>query len=152
MNFIPQNLSALGITLPKSSGAAANYVPFKQEGNLLFISGQTCRENGEMIFSGKVSDVEYGQQAAKQCGLNIFAQLQEFCGGDWDKIVSCSRLTVFVNCESDFTLQAKVADGVSDLIVSVMGEAGRHTRSAVGVSSLPSDSSVEVDAIFVVRE
>lgn len=148
MHFIAQNLKTHNIILPKSSGAAANYVPYKQEDNFLFISGQTCRSEGEMLYSGSVTSIEQGQIAARQCGLNIFANLYEFCKGDWDKIISCSRLTVFVNCDARFTDHAKVANGISDLMVQIMGDSGKHTRSAVGVASLPSSSSIEVDAIF----
>ena len=91
MHIFEKNLNSHGIIIPKSSGVAANYLPYKQEGDLLFISGQTCRENGKVIYTGHVTDIDQGKIAARQCGLNILAQLYTYSGDDWHKIISCSK-------------------------------------------------------------
>jgi len=141
----------LDIQLPMINNPVANYIAFKKVGDLLFISGQTCRENGYMKFTGKVGKdltLEQAQDAAKLCALNILSQVKMACDGDLSKIKSCVRLTVFVNCDHDFGDHALVANGASDLMVAVFGANGRPTRTAVGVSSLPSNSAVEIDGIF----
>ncbi len=141
----------LNIKLPTINSPVANYRAFKKIGNTLFIAGQTCRENGKMKFSGKVGkdlDIEQAKEAARLCGLNILSQVSEACDGDLSKVKSCVRLNVFVNCESNFADHAIVANGASDLMVEVFGENGKPTRTSVGVSSLPSNSAVEIDAIF----
>ncbi len=141
----------LDINLPSVNNPVANYKAFKKTGSLLFIAGQTCRENGKMKFTGKVGkdlNLEQAKEAARLCGLNILSQVKLACDGDLSKIKSCIRLNVFVNCESDFFDHALVANGASDLMVEVFGENGKPSRTSVGVSSLPSNSSIEIDAIF----
>lgn len=141
----------LDIKLPNINNPVANYRAFKKVGNLLFIAGQTCRENGQIKFAGKVGkdlDLETSKEAAKLCALNILSQVKMACDGDLSKIKSCVRLNVFVNCDKDFFDHATVANGASDLMVEVFGENGKPTRTSVGVSSLPSNSAVEIDAIF----
>ena len=141
----------LEIKLPNINNPVANYIAFKKVGNLLFISGQTCRENGQMKFADKVGAVlslDEGKAAARLCGLNILSQVKAACDGDLRKVKSCVRLNVFVNSNADFLDHAIVANGASDLMVEVFGESGKSTRTSVGVSSLPSNSSVEIDAIF----
>jgi enamine deaminase RidA (YjgF/YER057c/UK114 family) len=118
---------------------------------MLFISGQiSISEKGELIKGkiGKELKTEDGYEAAKRCGLNIISQVKKACEGDLSKVKSCIKLTGFVNSTEDFTEQPKVINGASDLIVSVFGEAGMHTRAAVSTNSLPLGVSVEVDAIF----
>lgn len=151
MSLISKKLDEMGIVLPSANPPAANYLPFKRVNNSLYISGQTCRIDGRMTHTGilgKGLSVKIGQIAARNCGLNILSQLYAACDGNLDLVASCTKLTVFVQCSNDFSLQAQVANGVSDLMVEVFGDKGKHIRAAVGVNALPSHSSVEVDAIF----
>jgi enamine deaminase RidA (YjgF/YER057c/UK114 family) len=141
------------IELPKAAAPVANYVPVVIAGNLAFVSGQVTVWNGEFKFLGKLGkelDVAEGQQAARLCGLNLIAQLKAAMGGDLDRVKRCVKLGVFVNSAEGFTDQPKVANGVSDLIVEVFGDAGKHARSAVG-SALPLNVAVEVDAVFEIE-
>jgi enamine deaminase RidA (YjgF/YER057c/UK114 family) len=153
MTSIAQKLSDLGLKLPDAPQPVANYVPFLQAGDLLFISGQVAKDGTGKILTGKLGDgvsVEAGQEAAKHCALNLLAQANAALG-DLDRIVQVVRLTGFVASAPAFVDQPKVINGASDLLVAVLGDAGRHTRSAVGVASLPLDACVEIDAIFKVR-
>jgi enamine deaminase RidA (YjgF/YER057c/UK114 family) len=146
-------LSEKKIELPKAAAPVANYVPVVIAGNLAFVSGQVTVWNGEFKFIGKLGKeftVEQGQQAARLCGLNIIAQLQAALGGDLDRVKRCVKLGVFVNSTADFTDQPKVANGVSDLMVELFGDAGRHARFAVGTNVLPLNVAVEADAVFEV--
>src|SRR5262249_2129773 len=141
------------IELPKAASPVANYVPVAIAGNLAFIAGQVTVWNGEFKYLGKLGqdfDVAAGQQAARICGLNILAQLRAALDGDLDRVRRCVKLNVFVNSLADFTDQPKVANGVSDLMVEVFGDAGKHARAAVGVNVLPLNVAVEVDAVFEV--
>ena len=150
MNF-EDKINELKIKLPKAADPVGSYVATKITGNLLFISGQiSIAENGELIKGkiGKELSTEQGYDAAKRCGLSIVAQAKVACNGDLSKIKSCVKLTGFVNSTDNFTEQPKVINGASDLIASVFGEAGMHTRAAVSTNSLPLGVSVEVDAIF----
>lgn len=151
---IAARLKELGITLPASPAPAANYVPFVQTGNLLFIAGQVPTRDGKDTHTGKLGgnlSIEDGQAAARQCAINILAQVNAALAGDLDRVVRCVRLTGFVNCTPDFGGQPQVVNGASDLMVEVFGDAGRHARAAVGSVSLPRNVAVEVDAIFEVR-
>ena len=142
------------IELPKAAIPVANYVPVVVAGNLAFVAGQVTIWNGELKFIGKLGKeytVEQGQQAARICGLNILAQVKLALGGDLDRVKRCVKLNVFVNSLADFTEQPKVANGVSDLMVEIFGDAGKHARAAVGVGSLPRGVAVEVDAIFEIQ-
>ena len=139
------------IELPKAAIPVANYVPVVITGNLAFVAGQVTFWNGEVKFVGKLGkdySVEQGQQAARLCGLNILAQMKAALGGDLDRIKRCVKLNVFVNSQPDFTEQPKVANGVSDLMVEVLGDAGKHARAALGVNVLPLNVAVEADAVF----
>ena len=150
MNF-EENLKKLKIILPEAKPPVGNYVATKISGNMLFISGQiSIDENGKLIKGkiGKDLDVDSGYEAAKRCALSIVAQVKKACNGDLSKIKSCVKLTGFVNSTDDFVDQPKVINGASDLIVSVFGDFGMHTRAAVSANSLPLGVSVEVDAIF----
>ena len=141
----------LNITLPEAKAPVGNYVAAKFSGKMLFISGQiSIDENGQLIKGkvGKDLDTEGGYNAAKKCALSIVAQVKKACGGDLSKVKSCIKLTGFVNSTDDFTEQPKVINGASDIIASIFGEAGMHTRAAVSTNSLPLGVSVEVDAIF----
>ena len=147
-------IKELKIKLPTAANPVGSYVATKITGNLLFISGQiSIDENGELIKGkvGKDLDTDAGYNAAKRCALNIIAQVKKTCGDDLSKVKSCIKLTGFVNSTDDFIEQPKVINGASDLIASIFGEAGMHTRAAVSVNSLPLGVSVEVDAIFELK-
>ncbi len=150
MNF-ENKIKDLKINLPEAKPPVGSYVATKIVGNLLYISGQiSISENGELIKGkvGKDLSVDDGYKAAVRCGLSIISQAKVACHGDLSKIKSCVKLTGFVNSNDNFTDQPKVINGASDLIASVFGEAGMHTRAAVSTNSLPLGVSVEVDAIF----
>ena len=150
MNY-ENNLKKLNIKLPEAKAPVGNYVATKIIGKILFISGQiSINENGELIKGkiGKDLDTQAGYNAAKRCALSIVAQVKKACDDDLSKIKSCVKLTGFVNSTEDFTDQPKVINGASDLIASIFGDAGMHTRAAVSTNSLPLGVSVEVDAIF----
>ena len=150
MNF-DEKIKELKIKLPEARDPVGSYVASKVVGKMLFISGQiSISDNGELIKGkvGKELKTEDGYEAAKRCGLNIISQVKKACNDDLSKVKSCVKLTGFVNSTEDFVEQPKVINGASDLIVSVFGEAGMHTRAAVSANSLPLGVSVEVDAIF----
>ena len=150
MNF-EDKIQELKIKLPEAKPPVGSYVATKIIGKLLFISGQiSIAENGELIKGkiGKDLSTEQGYDAAKRCGLSIVSQAKVACNGDLSKIKSCIKLTGFVNSTEDFTEQPKVINGASDLIATIFGDAGMHTRAAVSTNSLPLGVSVEVDAIF----
>ena len=145
------NLKELNIDLPKAADPVGSYVATKITGKLLYISGQiSMNENGELIKGklGKELNTEAGYNAAKRCALNIIAQAKKACANDLTKIKSCIKLTGFVNSTNEFIEQPKVINGASDLIVSVFGNYGMHTRAAVSANTLPLGVAVEVDAIF----
>ena len=150
MNF-EKKIGELKIKLPKAKPPVGSYVATKISGNLLFISGQISIDGNGQLIKGKIGkdlSVEEGYKAAERCGLSIISQAKVACNGDLSKIKSCVKLTGFVNSTDNFTDQPKVINGASDLIASVFGEAGMHTRAAVSTNSLPLGVSVEVDAIF----
>lgn len=149
---IEARLVQLGLALPAAPAPAANYVPFVQVGDLVFISGQISQDENGLI-KGKLGgdlDVAAGAAAARRCGLSILAQLRAALGGDLDRVRGAVKLTGFVNSTPDFTDQPKVVNGCSDLLVEVLGDAGRHSRSAVSAPSLPLGVAVEIEAIFQV--
>ncbi len=149
-----KKIEELKINLPNAADPVGSYVAAKISGNLLFISGQiSIDENGELIKGkvGKDLNVEAGYNAAKRCALNIVAQVKKACNNDLSKIKSCVKLTGYVNSTEDFTDQPKVINGASDLIASIFGDDGMHTRAAVSANSLPLGVSVEVDAIFELK-
>lgn len=153
MSSIETKLSALGLELPEAAMPAANYVPTMQTGKQLVVSGQLPMRGGKAHFVGKVGrdvSTEEAQECAKLCGLNILAQ-SKLALGDLDKIAKLVRLGVFVNATEDYTDHPKVANGVSDLMVELLGEAGKHARAAVGVSGLPFGVAVEVEATFELK-
>ena len=153
MENIAQRLSQLGIKLPNTAVPAGSYVPYVLEKNLLWISGQVPFWNGKVKYRGKVgSEVSLDDaiMAARLCGLNILAQIKTALG-DLNRVEQMIKLSGFVNSSSDFTDHPKVINGASDLMVDVFGELGRHTRVAIGASSLPLNSTTEVDALLRVR-
>ena len=150
---VEDRLKALGIELPTPSKPGANYVPFVRAGDLIYLTGQLSQWNGERRFVGKLGrdfGIEEGQQAARLCALNLIAHLRTALDGDLDRVARCVRIAGFVNSTPDFSSQSQVINGASDLFVQVFGEAGRHTRMAVGVAALPYDVAVEVEGLFEV--
>jgi enamine deaminase RidA (YjgF/YER057c/UK114 family) len=146
-----ENIKKNNLILPNAANPVGSYVASKIVGKLLFISGQiSMTEKAELIKGklGKELNTEAGYAAAKRCALSIVAQAKKACGDDLSKIKSCIKLTGFVNSTEDFIEQPKVINGASDLIVSIFGDAGMHTRAAVSTNSLPLGVAVEVDAIF----
>tara|TARA_B110000008_G_scaffold265462_1_gene290662 strand:+ start:429 stop:890 length:462 start_codon:yes stop_codon:yes gene_type:complete len=145
------NLKKQNIILPEAKAPVGNYVAAKTSGKMLFISGQISIDESGQLIKGKVGkdlDTDAGYNAAKRCALSIISQVKKACDNDLSKVKSCIKLTGFVNSTESFTEQPKVINGASDLIASVFGEAGMHTRAAVSTNSLPLGVSVEVDAIF----
>lgn len=150
---IESRLADLGITLPDAPAPAANYVPFVRTGNQLFVSGQISADDTGFIIGklGADMDAEAGAAAAKRCAISLLAQLKAGCGGDIDRLVRVVKLVGFVNSTPDFGDQPKVINGASDFLVDVLGEKGRHARSAVSAASLPFGVAVEIEAIFEIE-
>lgn len=151
---ITARLNDLGLTLPPPAMPVASYVPVVISGNMLYVSGQLPLQGGQMArgILGRDVDVEEGAAAAKACALNILAQVNAALQGQLDRIQTCVKLTGFVAATPEFTDHPKVLNGASDLMVAVLGEAGKHARAAVGVASLPLGACVEVEAIFALRD
>ncbi|MBZ9993714.1 RidA family protein [Mesorhizobium sp. BH1-1-4] len=150
---IEKRLSDLGVTLPVAAAPAANYVPYCRSGNLLFTAGQLPLKDGKLQASGLIGrdvDTATGKDAAKYCAINILAQAKAALG-DLEKIRRLVKITVFVASAPDFVEQHLVANGASDFLVAVLGEGGKHARSAVGTASLPLNAAVEIEAIFEVE-
>lgn len=150
---VDARLKALGLSLPSAPSPVANYVPYLLAGDLLFISGQISKAADGTVVTGTVGadvSVEAGQAAAKLCALNILAQAKAALGS-LDRVKRVLKLTGFVNSAPGFGDHPKVVNGASDLMVDVLGDNGRHTRAAVGVSGLPLNSAVEVDAILLIE-
>ena len=148
---IDGRLKQLGIELPQAAAPIANYVGYTIAGNLVIISGQISIQEGKPHHVGKLGagiSIAEGREAARLCALNVLAQLRHAAGGDLDRVKRCLRLGGFVNCTPEFTDMPQIVNGASDLMVEVFGDAGRHARAAVGVSSLPLGVAVEVEALF----
>lgn len=148
---IERALTDLGIKLPEPSPPVGSYVPCVIADSLLFVSGQLPMHQGKMMFAGKVGSelfVQEAQMAARQCALNILAQARQALNGDLDRIVGVVKLGGFVNCKPDFTEHPQIINGASDLMVEIFGDKGKHARFAVGVSCLPMNASVEIEAIL----
>ena len=149
-----EKIKELKINLPEAKAPVGNYVATKVSGKMLFISGQISIDETGQLIKGKVGkdlDTDAGYNAAKRCALSIIAQVKKACNNDLSKVKSCVKLTGFVNSTDEFIDQPKVLNGASDLIASVFGESGMHTRAAVSTNSLPLGVSVEVDAIFELK-
>lgn len=143
-------LSAMGITLPDAPAPAANYVPFVRSGDLLFVSGQiSAGPDGMMVGTlGADASLEQGVAAARACAISLLAQVKAACGGDLERLNQVVKLTGFVNSTADFHDQPKVINGASDLLAEALGDAGKHSRSAVSAASLPFGVMVEIEGIF----
>ena len=147
--MIEEKIKELGFELPEVAKPLAAYIPAKQVGNLVMTSGQVPLVKGVINYAGKVGadlSEEDGQKAAQICALNCLAAVKGVIG-NLDKIIEVVKLTVFVASAADFTAQPKVANGASELIGKIFGEMGRHVRSAVGVTALPLNASVEIEMI-----
>lgn len=147
---ISDRLSELGLSLPYAPAPAANYVPWAITGNLVFVSGQISEdENGRIVGKlGQDMDVEAGARAAERCALSLLAQVNAATGGDLGRLKRVVKLTGFVNSTPDFGDQPAVINGCSNLLVAILGDAGRHTRSAVSAPALPFGVAVEIEGIF----
>lgn len=152
MNDVHAKLAELGLTLPEAAAPVAAYVPTVEVGGLLHISGQLPFADGAVMTGrlGEDRDLAYGQEAARRCALMLAAQIEKALGG-FDRMVRIVKLGVFVNSTPGFTDQPLVANGASELMEQLFGEAGRHARSAVGVAVLPRGAAVEIDAIVAIR-
>lgn len=157
MGKIDEKLNQLGITLPTPGAPVANYVPTVISGHQLIVSGQL-----PLGLDGKLGDAhkgklgagvsdETGREAARLCAINVLAQAKVALGGDLDRIVRCVRLGGFINAQPDYTTVPAIMNGASDLLVELLGDAGRHARSTIGVAVLPFDAAVEVEALFEIR-
>ena len=150
---IESRLAELGVALPDAPAPAANYVPFVVVGNTVYISGQISQTSTGLTKGrlGADLDIPAGAEAARSCAISLLAQLKKACGGDLNRVVRAVKLTGFVNSTADFTDQPKVINGCSDFLVEVLGDAGRHSRSAVSAPSLPLGVAVEIEGIFEIR-
>jgi enamine deaminase RidA (YjgF/YER057c/UK114 family) len=150
---IDAKLAELGLSLPEAAAPVAAYVPAVEAGGLLHVSGQLPFKDGQLMTGrlGEDRDLAYGQEAAQRCGLMLVAQIKKALGGDLGRVERIVKLGVFVNSAGSFTDQPKVANGASELMQALFGEAGRHARSAVGVPVLPLGAAVEVDAVVAIR-
>ena len=150
---VDRKLEELGLTLPEAAAPVAAYVPVVEANGLLHISGQLPFKDGALMTGrlGEGRDLEFGAEAAQRCGLMLVAQIKKYLDGDLSRVERIVKLGVFVNSAADFTDQPKVANGASELMQALFGDAGRHARSAVGVPVLPLGAAVEIDAIVQIR-
>jgi len=150
---IDRKLAELGLTLPAAAAPVASYVPAVEAAGLLHISGQLPFDDGGLMTGrlGEDRDVDYGMHAAQRCALMVVAQVKAALGG-LERVERIVKLGVFINSAADFTDQPKVANGASDLMVALFGDAGKHARSAVGVPALPFGAAVEIDAIIKIAD
>src|SRR4051812_16072054 len=152
MGTFDNAIAALGITLPAAPKPVASYVPFARTGNLVYISGQLPSKDGKVQVTGVVGGggglaIEQAAEAAKLCAINAIAVLKDACGGNLEKVARIVRIGVWVQSADGFDQQAKVANGASDLLVAIFGEAGRHARAAVGAVALPLNTTTEVEIL-----
>ena len=148
--MLSQQLQSLGIVLPPVSGPFGSYIPARRVGNLIFVAGQLPMKDGKLMATGAVpsrTSADDARAAARQCVINAIAAVQSLPGGI-DQIAGVIRVGAFVNSDTTFTEQPKIADAASDLLTQLFGDAGKHARAAVGVNTLPRDASVEIEVIF----
>ncbi|MBI1204286.1 MAG: RidA family protein [Rhodopseudomonas sp.] len=153
-DIFDKRVAALGLVLPAVPKPIANFLPFRREGSTIYLAGQVCELEGEVVYRGKVGrdfDLATGQAAARICALNLLAALRLACGGSFGPVKACIRLGGFVNCTPDFEQAPQVINGASDLFGEIFGEAGLHARTAIGVAALPRGAAVEVDAFVAVK-
>lgn len=153
MGKFETKLAEMGVTLPDAPAPAANYVPYVQVGDMLYVSGQISRDESGLL-TGKLGDdvdIAAGANAARSCAIALLAQVKAACGGDLDRLKRVVRLTGFVNSTADFTEQPQVINGASDFMGEALGETGKHARAAVSAASLPLGVAVEIDGIFQIE-
>lgn len=151
---VDKRIEELGLALPAAAAPVASYVPTVEAGNMLYVSGQISFAADGTLITGRLGadmDVDAGRKAAERCALMILAQVKAALGGNWGRVERVVKLGVFVQCTPEFTQQPEVANGASDLMVAVFGDAGKHSRAAVGVPALPRGVAVEVDAVIQLR-
>jgi enamine deaminase RidA (YjgF/YER057c/UK114 family) len=149
-----QRMIDLGISLPNVPTPIANFVPFRCDNDRIFLAGQICEWNGDVVYRGKLGmehELQDGQDAARICALNLLAALRLACGGSLDRVTACLRVGGYVNCVPDYLQVPQVINGASNLFHALFGERGLHARTAIGVASLPQGAAVEVDAIFAIE-
>ncbi len=150
MGKFETKLAEMGVTLPDAPAPAANYVPFVQVGDTLYVSGQISQDASGLL-TGKLGDdvdLEAGAAAARACAISLLAQVKAACGGDLDRLVRVVKLGGFVNSTPDFTQQPQVINGASDFLAEALGDAGKHARAAVSAASLPLGVAVEIEGVF----
>ena len=153
MSNFETRLAEMGVTLPDAPAPAANYVPFVVVGDIVYVSGQISSDESGLI-TGKLGadmSTEEGAAAARRCAISLLAQVKAACGGNLDRLVRVVKLTGFVNSTADYTEQPKVVNGASDFLVEALGDAGRHSRSAVSAAALPLGVAVEIEGIFQIK-
>lgn len=148
-------MASLGLVLPPDWTPRGQFLPFRRDADIVYLSGQICEWDGAVTHVGPVLDIpeaiEAGREAAKICALNLIYRLREACDGDLDRVDVVLRLGGFVNCQSGFAQSPAVINGATEIFVALFGDQGWHARTAVGVSGLPGNASVEVDAIVRLR-
>jgi enamine deaminase RidA (YjgF/YER057c/UK114 family) len=151
MSRAEDRLHELGLTLPPDWSPRGQFLPYRRDGAIVYLSGQICEWDGAVTHLGPVEEtpegIEKGQKAAQICALNLLFRLREACDGDLDRVDCILRLGGFVNCTSGFGATPQVINGATEVFVALFGPAGWHARTAVGVSGLPGNASVEVDAV-----
>ncbi len=153
MGQFETRLAELGVNLPEAPAPAANYVPYVQVGDMLYVSGQISKGDDGLI-TGKLGDdmdTPAGAEAAKVCAIALLAQVKAACGGDLDRLQRVVKLTGFVNSTADFVEQPQVINGASDFLGEALGDTGKHSRSAVSAASLPFGVAVEIDGVFQIK-
>jgi len=153
MGQFETRLAELGVSLPEAPAPAANYVPYVQVGDMLYVSGQISKGDDGLI-TGKLGDdmdTPAGAEAAKVCAIALLAQVKAACGGDLDRLQRVVKLTGFVNSTADFVEQPQVINGASDFLGEALGDVGKHSRSAVSAASLPFGVAVEIDGVFQIK-
>ncbi|MBL4800962.1 MAG: RidA family protein [Emcibacter sp.] len=151
---IEANLATLGLALPEKNAPAANYIAYQRAGNIIYVSGQICKWNGELLYKGAVEkdvSLDDAVKAAEICALNMLLQLKAACNGNLDNLKSCLKLSVYIKSDADFKSHATVANGASDIFIKTMGDKGQHTRISMGCISLPADATVEICGVFEVE-
>ncbi|RZJ09531.1 MAG: RidA family protein [Haliea sp.] len=151
---VQSRLQALGLTLPTLAVPTANYRPFRRHGDLVYLAGQTSSQASGESFYGTLAnagDVPRGYQAARLCMLNLLAALSQCCDGDLERVGGCLKVNGYVLADRAFDAVPAVVNGASDLLVELLGDAGQHARTAIGVSVLPRSCSVEVEAVFFLK-
>ncbi len=154
MSVVDENLKQLGIVLPSAPKPVAAYIPYVEAGGLIYVSGQLPSRDGKVLYSGsvpKAMDLATAREAARLATINALAVVREAVHADWNRVIRMVRLGVFVQSDPGFDQQPQIANGASDLLVSIFGDTGRHARAAVGAAALPLNAVVEVELIVQIR-